>query len=160
MDKTFLQYRKTYNAGLLQAKAFRILKKHTNTALQSVDISATEWGILGLLVNNPKGLRFSKIAVMLGVKAPFVTNSMIILAKKKLLVINTDTIDTRVKIATLNDTGRDFLKKTEPIVAKEIKRTFNGTSLRNLYGYVATLHGIVETYGADIENIDLSHLAD
>lgn len=160
MNTTFLQYRKTYNAGLLQAKAFRILKKHTNNALQPMDISATEWGILGILLNNSQGLRLSKIAGLMGVKAPFVTQSMAILMEKNFVNIDNDKSDTRVKIAKLTAAGKDFIKKAEPLVAKEIKKTFSEVSIRNLLGYLSTLHAVVKTYSEEIDSTDLSHLED
>ena len=160
MDKRLFQYRKTYNAGLLQAKAFRILKKHTNTALKPYDISATEWGILGLLQDERSDIKLSDIASALGVKAPFITRSMaVLLAKGYVTQVNLPK-DARVRIARLTPTGKKFVTKTEPVVAKMIKTTFANISVRNLFGYVMTLHQIVEMYQEDSRGIDLSHLQD
>lgn len=160
MNKTLLTYNKTYNAGLLQAKAFRILKKHTNSALLPFGISATEWVILGLLSNQSEGLRLSEIAALVGVKSPFVTRSIAILVEKDFVDISISSQDTRVKIAMLTKVGETFVLKTEPVISQQIKKTFNGVSIRNLYGYITTLHTISETYPVDGQTILLSHLED
>jgi len=59
--KHFLKYRKTYNAGLLYAKAFRVLKKKTNEVLQPLGVNATDWGILGILIGNKEGVALKVI---------------------------------------------------------------------------------------------------
>lgn len=160
MDTLLFTYRKTYNAGLLQAKAFRILKKHTNIALAPFGISATEWGILGLLCSHSQGLSLTDIAHLLGVKPPFVTRSMAVLLEKKLVVTTVYKTDSRVKINTLTNKGALFIKQIEPAVAIEIKKTFTGVSVRNLFGYLSTLHTIVQAYPLDSHTTDLSHLVE
>lgn len=160
MKTLLFKYRKTYNAGLLQAKAFRILKNHTNSVLEPHDISSTEWGILGLLINDKKGMMLNDVARELGVKAPYITKSMTVLIAKGYVVYQHDDTDARVKIATITKSGEQFVKKIEPKIANVFKKTFSKVSYRNLAGYIVTLHQIVEEFPRDLENVDFSHLQD
>ena len=64
--QTVAQNRKTYRVGLLQAKAYRVLKHHTAKALSEFNISHIEWAFLGLLYDAPKGMRSSALAKELG----------------------------------------------------------------------------------------------
>lgn len=151
-------YKTSYRAGLLQAKAFRILKKKTNQVLEQYNINATDWGILGLLYDNPKGITYKKIATEMGVKAPFVTRSIAALVEKKYCTFVQSTTDGRAKIATITPKGSVFVKKTEKVVMQSVLRAFKGTSKRNVLGYILTMVSIVENNQSDITNTNLDHM--
>jgi DNA-binding MarR family transcriptional regulator len=155
-----IPYRKSYKAGLLLAKAFRILKKRTNVTLAPAGISATEWGILGLLLEKKSGLKLSEIASEMGVKAPFVTRSINLLIEKNLVLVKVDTVDTRAKIALITESGKTFVKKTETKVMSEVMKVFKGADKRDVLGYVLTLIAIVEANNeAGQAAVDLDHMS-
>ncbi|MDA8596912.1 MarR family transcriptional regulator [Candidatus Pacebacteria bacterium] len=156
---TLIEYNKSYKAGLLQAKAFRILKAHTNDALRPHGINATEWGILGVLLHERKGYSYSRIAEEIGVKVPFVTRSIRTLTDLGYISVAADPEDTRSKIAMLTKEGTAFMKKTEPAVMAHVLKTFKGISKRDVLGYIKTLSAIIDNHSVPkVEMLDLEHL--
>jgi len=144
----------TYGMGLLQAKAHRILKQHTASVLKQFDISTTDWALLGLLFDQPDGLRFSKAAAVLGVEAPFVTELADGLAKKDLLTELKLEQDKRVKILMLTRKGRDFVPKVETVLRNETKYLFGDASPSDIQTYRKVLKIIVGNAQASDEKQD------
>lgn len=156
-----LPYRKSYTAGLLLSKAFRILKRRTNEALAPYDITATEWGILGLLYESKHGVRLSDIAFEVGVKAPFVTKSINTLSKKQMVTVTSDPLDIRAKLANLTPAGKNFVLKVEKIVMSEVLQTLSHAKKRDVLGYVKTLISVVEHDKNHLHTtINLDHMQD
>lgn len=157
--KTAFTYRKSYRAGLLLSKAFRILKKRTNDVLAPHGINPTDWGVLGLLYESRQGLRLSEVAFEVGVKPPFVTKSVKGLIEKGYIELRVDEADTRAKLATITEAGKMFVKNTETEVMKEVMGVFEKTNKRDLIGYVNTLVSVVENNSKDdLESVDLEHM--
>ena len=158
---SLLQYRKSYQSGLLMAKAFRILKQRTNQALAVYNINSTDWGILGLLSDNPKGLRLSALADEMGVKAPYITRSVSELTQQKLVQVTEDPTDTRARLAVLTPKGKEFVAKVEPELISKLKGVFGKLGKRDVLGYGATLVAIVEGNKKLLEGSpNLDHLED
>jgi DNA-binding MarR family transcriptional regulator len=157
--KELLQYRKTYKAGLLQAKAFRILKYRTNEVLKPYGINATDWGVLGLLIDEKKGVQLRVIAQEVGVKQPYITRSIATLSKQGYVTVAKSEIDSRAQNAFITAKGKSFVEATEKIVLKQLKETFGDISARSLLGYVQTLDSIVSSNANDMyRKIDLDHM--
>ena len=156
--KELLQYRKTYKAGLLQAKAFRILKYRTNEVLKPFLINATDWGVLGLLIDEKKGVQLRVIAQEVGVKQPYITRSITTLAKLGYVTVARSETDSRAQNAFITDKGKTFVQSTEKVVLKQLKETFGGTSARSLLGYIQTLDTIVSNADGQYQDTDLDHM--
>ncbi|MES2437066.1 MAG: hypothetical protein V4519_03560 [Patescibacteria group bacterium] len=144
--KTVTSTTTTYRAGLLQTKAYRALKQHTAAVLDDSNISTVEWGFLGLLRENPKGLRLSILANELGVEAPFVTQMVNRLKPKGFFEVVTDPEDSRAKIMCLTQKGIEFVDSTEKILREKTRRLFHGASLTDLAAYLTVLQTIIDNY--------------
>jgi DNA-binding MarR family transcriptional regulator len=157
--KSLLQYRKTYKAGLIQAKAFRILKYRTNEVLKPYGINATDWGVLGLLIDEKKGIQLRVIAEEVGVKPPYITRSIATLSKLGYVVLKQSDVDARAQHAFITDTGKQFVQSTEKVVLRQLKETFGSISAGSLLGYIKTLDAIV-TSNATLryQRVNLGHL--
>lgn len=140
------KYRNSYRAGIIQSKAFRILKKKTNEALAPYKLNATDWGILGLLRDTKEGMTHKRIASEIGVKAPYVTRSMKTLLERKFIQLISNKKDTRVKIARITKRGITFVDTTEPKILKIVLHVFDKAGTLNLMGYARTLLSIVEQH--------------
>jgi len=57
--------------GLLQTKAYRILKKKTNSDLAPLSISSTHWTLLGIMSANEEGIPPGDATRELGLKVSF-----------------------------------------------------------------------------------------
>lgn len=156
--KSLLQYRKTYKAGLLQAKAFRILKSRTNEVLNPFGINATDWGVLGLIIDEKKGVQLRVIAQEVGVKQPYITRSIATLTKLGYVTQAQSETDARAQHAFITDKGRSFVQSTEKIVLKQLKETFGDISRLSLLGYVQTLDSIVTNSDDQYQGVDLDHM--
>lgn len=158
--KDILKYRKSYKAGLLQAKAFRILKHRTNLALSPFKVNATDWGVLGMLIEAKEGVQLRAIAEEVGVKQPYITKSIANLTALGYVETQLNKHDTRARDAYITEKGRDFAKMAEKVVVGQLKVTFAGVSMRSLYGYVKTLDTVVTNFSNMADGVDLDHLVE
>ncbi|MDQ3075695.1 MAG: MarR family transcriptional regulator [bacterium] len=138
----------TYRVGLLQAKAFRILKQNTSSALSDLTgelkISTVEWALLGLLKDSKDGIRVSDLATNLGVEMPFITEMAPKLIKAGLISQTQSSKDKRVKIALLTPKGEAFVDKTEVHLRAKMKPLLEGASINEILGYLTVLQRIVK----------------
>ncbi len=136
--------RTTYRVGLLQAKAYRVLKRHTMDALTDEGISTVEWALLGLLCDNKGGMRAAHLAKELGVEAPFVTSLLTHLNGMKLTASRGDARDSRVKIIHLTEQGTRFVEKTEKHLRAHMKKLLTGIGISDVLSYIVVLEKIIE----------------
>jgi DNA-binding MarR family transcriptional regulator len=134
----------TYKVGLLQAKAYRALKKHTTEALAHLDVSSVEWAFLGILYDNKNGIRSSDAADELGVEAPFITATFGKLEKKDLVETKVDKTDSRAKLLCLTASGRQFVTSTETHVRSKMRPILTGLSAKDVISYLVVLEKIIE----------------
>jgi len=132
---------KTYQAGLLQAKAYRILRERTKEALLEYEINDIDWSILGLLYDQPEQTP-KQLAEALSVKVPFITKTCQNLMSKNLIEkINHDQ-DGRSFYFHLTKSGNSLVKKIEPKLLKSMSSLLKPLSPNQLRGYIKTLEKI------------------
>lgn len=133
----------TYQIGLLQSKAYRVLNQETAKVLEPYKISPIDWAILGLIYDNQKtGLRFSGLAKELGVEAPFITERSIVLQKLGLITQTTDEKDKRVKYLSLTSKGNDLVPTVDKLLIKAMRPLLDKTTIADLRGYKHVLESI------------------
>lgn len=135
--------RATYRVGLLQAKAYRILKHRTGVVLAPHGISTMEWALLGLIYDAGQ-VRPSDSAYELGVEAPFVTAMVASLSKKGLVLQEKDKEDSRAKVLFLTPKGKVFVEETETQVRAGMRSVITGAGAGDLLGYLSILEKIIE----------------
>jgi MarR family transcriptional regulator for hemolysin len=135
---------KTYKIGLLQTKAYRILKQHTDDLLNHLEITSTEWAFLGLLYDHDTGIRAMDAASELGVEAPFVTVLVKKLEKQSLVETEEDKNDSRVKRICLTLSGRKFVQETEEYLRKEMRVLIKGGNISDISSYITVLELIIQ----------------
>ncbi len=135
---------KTYQVGLLQTKAYRVLKRHTTKLLEPHSISSVEWAMLGLLYDAPKGMRLMNIADELGVEAPFVTTMNSKLSQRGFVTHTADPDDNRAKVVCLTKSGNGFVNETELYLRHEMKMLFKDISINDLLSYLQVLQKLIE----------------
>ncbi len=142
--------RTTYKTGLLQAKAYRILKHHTSKALEKHGMASIHWAFLGLIFESKGGIRSSDAAEELGVEAPFITKLFTDLHKKGLVRMNVDPTDSRARLINLTDEGVRFVPIIESYLRAEIGPLIKDIPLNELISYLAVLQKII-TNAKEIE---------
>lgn len=141
--RSIARNRTTYRVGLLQAKAYRILKQQTTRILAPLGISTLDWALLGLLADNGP-MRSLLIAEELGVEAPLITVMARKLRKGGLVIVERGQKDRRVKTLALTEEGKRFVEETEPLVRQKIGSLISGIGPKDLVAYLTALEGIVE----------------
>lgn len=134
----------TYNTGLVQTKAYRVLQVETKRLLKPYGISSVEWAMLGVLYDNPNGLQFLPLAEVLGVEQSFVTVLTAKLKKKDFVEVVVDEHDRRHKWIILTSTGKTFVKKVEKIVRDGVRPILAGISHKDILTYLKVLERIVD----------------
>ena len=135
----------TYGVGLLQNKAFRILKERLGGALKPFDITPSEWGLLGLLFEARKGLHAREIAQDLDVEAPLITRMIHSLEGKGLVQKKDDKEDGRAQNIFLTKKGTGFVETTEKRIFDHMNLFFSHATTDDVFGYVRTLETIVRS---------------
>lgn len=144
--KNAIRNQKTYQVGLIQAKAYRFLKQRTAKLLEPYKISSIHWAMLGILYDNQKGLRLSTIALELGVEPPFVTRMYKELMVMQLIEESQDPDDSRARLLCLSKKGRKFVEETEKYMRKEMRHLFHGVSVNKIVSYIHVLKKIIDNY--------------
>jgi len=134
----------TYSLGLLQAKAYRILKNHTTETLKVFNISTVEWALLGLLYETKEGVGITILAELLGVEVPFVTTLIDSLEKKKLVERHFSKEDKRYKTVHLTVEGIGLLPNIEEVLKKKTKPLFAGLGIKDVFAYQKVLKSIID----------------
>jgi DNA-binding MarR family transcriptional regulator len=141
--------RTTYRVGLLQAKAYRILKRRTGEVLEPIGISTVEWAFLGLIYER-ETIQPKIASQELGVEAPFITEIVSKLSKKKLVLETQDEKDRRYKSLSLTAEGKNFVESHERMVRDHMRPLVSGASAKDLLGYISVLETIVANSQNDI----------
>jgi DNA-binding MarR family transcriptional regulator len=103
---------KTYEAALILSRANRRLNDFLRKELQKFDLSIPEWEYLGLL-RGSHTMRVQAFANLLDVETPFATRLGHQLVEKKLITIETDPGDKRVRLVTTTQKGYTLLDTVE-----------------------------------------------
>ena len=135
----------TYGVGLLQNKAFRILKDRLGDVLKPFGITPSEWGLLGLLFEAEKSMHARQIALDLDVEAPLITRMIHSLEKKGLLTKEDDKNDRRAQNIFLTKKGKMFVQTTEKRIFDHMNLFFSHATTDDVFGYVRTLETIVRS---------------
>ena len=89
----------TYQAGVVQAAAYRLLKRFTDDCLKEYGITTTQWFIIGtVLAAGDAGIRLTELSKQVDTTLSFLTNSVNLLESKGYLVRGEHSQDSRSKV--------------------------------------------------------------
>src|ERR1044071_7027561 len=98
-----LRYVPTYQAGMLQATAHRVLQKYCDDLLKDYGITKMHWLIIGTILDSgEKGIRITELAQQVGTTLSYLTNTVNLLESKSILVRLADTGDSRSKFVSIH----------------------------------------------------------
>lgn len=119
----------TYQAGILQATAHRMLQKHCDVILSPYDISKMQWLIIGAVLDSgPAGIRLTDLSRQLGTTISYITSAVKLLEAKNMLVSTDSAVDSRSKLITVH---ADFLPQCQ-----EIEKTLRDGLRKSIYTHV------------------------
>lgn len=141
-ERKNLSILKTYNSGLLQAKAYRLLKRYISVNLKKHGLTTVEWAMLGQLYETTS-LTITQTANILDVEKPFATNLTEVLRKKGFVTRIVDKEDRRSKKISLTEKGRVQVPVIEKDLRSAMSTILNNVSADDIFSYIKVLEEIV-----------------
>lgn len=93
----------TYQSGVAQATAFRIVKKQTAQALKEYNLSCMQWFTIGTALEaRDTGIRLTDLAKALDTTLAYMTTTVNILVARSVLVKHSDSKDGRTKLISVH----------------------------------------------------------
>ncbi len=135
----------TYQAALLHAKAYRILRNDIADMLKPFGISLPEWSTLETVAKNST-IRSTELALELGVEIPMVTTLLHQLDEKKLILRSENTDDKRSRMIVLTPEGQALVDGIEEKFKTALPHYFEGLSLEDIHGHLRVLRRIIEKH--------------
>ena len=131
-----------YNSGILQGKAYRVLKNHLDQSLEHFHISILEWKILGLIFDHEE-LNIAELASLLSVDPPLITRIVNSLEKKDLVQKTPHLNDKRITVIIMTAKGKKMIPLIEIAVKNSIRSLFSGITPEEFGIYMKVLKAIV-----------------
>ncbi len=128
----------TYEAGMIQAAAFRNLTAFMTKALLPSNITMSEWSLLGALAVNGC-MRPSDIATLMDVKTPMATRLVKSLVEKGLIDEKPVSGDQRGKMIAMTKLGQALLCKQEKIIRDAMREYMADVPREDLNAYLRVL---------------------
>ncbi len=128
MNKYDLNNITTYQAGVAQSAAHRLLQKHCDDILRPFGITKMHWLIIGaVLESDPKGARISDLACELNTTIPYLTNTINLLESKDILVRKDNIEDSRSKLITIASEFEPKCAEIEITLREGLRQTIYST---------------------------------
>lgn len=128
----------TWQAGLLQAQAYRALSNHMTAALAPYELSVPGWALLGLIEESGE-LRISEAADLMSVKPPVATKMITRLEELGMLMRRDQEGDSRVSIISLTPEGLQRVGEVEGELRKSMRSFLGDIPLAELLIYIRVL---------------------
>ncbi len=131
----------TYQAGVLQSRAYRELKITMKNILSPHGLTMMQWAVLGYVANSGRnGERVSSLAKELGSTQAFITNTINSLEEKGYVGRRGDKVDSRAKVVHLKPGKQRLVNRIELEVRAAMRRElYNRLTPDELRTYVLVL---------------------
>ncbi|MBH1956858.1 hypothetical protein I8H84_04750 [Candidatus Saccharibacteria bacterium] len=142
----------TYQSGVMQSTAHRILGRIKTQYLSQYNLTAMQWFVIGYVYDaGEQGVRLNDLMKILDTTMPFITTIVTLLESKNILFKVSDTKDSRIKIARLNPDYMATVEEIEAGLREELRTQLykaDHISREELSAYIAVLQKITQ-YGKE-----------
>lgn len=139
----------TYQSGVMQSTAHRILSRIKTDYLGQYNLSSMQWYIIGLAYDaGDAGVKLNTLMKTLDTTMPFITTTVNTLEAKGILHKVSDTTDSRVKIAVLDQAYKSTVEEIEKGLREELRTQLyneDNISRQELSIYISVLYKITQT---------------
>lgn len=137
----------TYESGVVQSTAYRVLGKKVTQLLKKYDISMMQWFVLGTIYGaGTGGIRLTDLAEKVDTGLPFLTNLINLLETKGMVSRVSNREDSRSKFVVVTP---EYLRKCKTIEADLRdglrKSLYTHISPEDLRVYIKVLYQIAST---------------
>jgi DNA-binding transcriptional regulator GbsR (MarR family) len=115
----------SYRSSILLTKAYRIIRATAYDCLEKHDINATQWSILGLVLEAKSGITLTDVAMTIGVKKPLVTLLVDKMEEKDLI-------------------EKQLIRKMEAEIQENFAPLFEGVSDKSFEVYTHVLETVIK----------------
>lgn len=131
----------TYQSGVAQATAYRIVKAHTAEALREFNLSSMQWFTIGTVLDaGTAGIRLSDLAKRLDTTIAYMTSTVNMLESRGILLKTPHETDARTKLVSVNPDYVDTCEHIEQHVRQRLRELlYNKISREQLTTYVEVL---------------------
>lgn len=128
----------TYQAGVYQAKAYRVFKNMKNSALKKYSLTMMQWLVLGYIYDaGVEGVRITTLASELDTTQAFITTTVNFLEAKDFVTRLVDAADSRAKKVIMNESHRQLVEEIEQDLRNHLrKELYSKISREELVAYM------------------------
>lgn len=132
----------TYQAGVAQSTAYRLLMKFTDDAVKPYGITSMHWFMLGTIYDaGSTGITVTQLSKALDTNVPYVTNTLNILESKGAIVRETKEGDSRIKTVKIDPSFVDNIEVIENDLRFKMQRAlYAGITPEELLVYIKVLY--------------------
>lgn len=135
----------TYQAGLLQARAYRRLKRFMTEQLSPYDLTMMQWSLLGHIYDyGQDGVRTSVLADIFDVQTSLMTNMVNELEKRELVYRTADPDDSRARQVRVTSEGAQFVHEVEQELRTAMREWLGDINRKHLYRYLQVMRTIAD----------------
>lgn len=133
---------KTYQAGVIQSTAFRVINKITASLLKSYNLSTMQWFIVGTVYDaGARGISITDLSRKLDTGISFLTNSINVLELKGMVIRKDHIKDNRVRLVHINIDFKPKCVKIETELRQKMRETlYDRITREELNTYIKVLH--------------------
>ena len=138
----------TYQSGVMQSTAHRILGRIKTEYLSQYNLTSMQWFVIGYTYDaGDSGIKLNDLMKTLDTTMPFITTIVNTLEAKGILYKVSDTQDSRVKIAVLNQSYKSTVEEIEEGLREELRvRLYREDSIsrEELSVYISVLYKMAQ----------------
>lgn len=136
----------TYQSGIIQSSAHRVLNRVTTDFLLQYGISSMQWFILGSVYDSgPSGMRISDLMRRVQTTLPYITNTVTLLESKGLVKKIGHTGDSRIKLVSIPASKRKLVEEIEIGLREHLRTTLydqDHITREELQDYITVIYKI------------------
>jgi len=139
---TSLETITSYEAGITQASAFRLIKKITDASLQEYELTTMQWFMIGLIYDSgADGISVTELSQALGTNLPYVTNTLNVLVGRNIIMRASPEDNGRLKLLRINTDFAPTIATIEANVRSELrKKIYAHVTYEELVTYIRVLY--------------------
>lgn len=132
----------TYQSGVAQASAYRVVKHHTAHLLKDHGLTSMQWFIIGTVLDaGSEGIRVSDLAKKLDTTLAYMTNSINLLESRGMLTKKAHQYDARTKLVSVNSRYKKTCAKIEEALRERLREVlYQNITREELTVYIKVLY--------------------
>lgn len=132
----------TYQSGVAQASAFRVVKHHTAHLLKDYGLSCMQWFVIGTVLDaGNEGIRISDLAKKLDTTLAYMTNIVNLLESRGAIIKKAHEFDARTKLVSVNPKYIKTCNKIEAALRERLRNVlYQNIDRKELEVYIQVLY--------------------